>query len=164
MASVELSTAESVRRLMVDEHEELRPLLDELEALAERFEEGGEAAGRILRQRASELYQRFAWHLDGEERHLSPRLRAAGGPGKRLADQLDAEHREQRESCSATSSAAWAPRAPRPSSSHASCRASSSPCASTWSTRSGISSPRASSTTERGPPPGPGLRARGPLQ
>ena len=86
-----------MRRLVIDDHAELRPMLDEIDALADRFEKGDEEIGRVLRQRGFEFYQRFAWHLDREERHLAPRLRAQGGREARLAERLDAEHREQRE-------------------------------------------------------------------
>jgi hemerythrin-like domain-containing protein len=86
-----------VRRTVLEEHEELRRLLDEIEPLVARFEKGDEAAGSPLRERALGLYDRFSAHLELEDRILAPALREAGRQGERHAEHLAHEHREQRE-------------------------------------------------------------------
>jgi hemerythrin-like domain-containing protein len=88
---------EEVRRRILDDHVVLRGLLDEIEPLALEFERGGSAQGERLRDEALRLYERFAAHLDLEDRLLAPALRAAGAEGKRHAERLGHEHREQRE-------------------------------------------------------------------
>lgn len=87
----------AVRQLVLDEHALLRPMLDEIERLADRFEQGDESVGRPLRQLGFDFYKRFSGHLELEEQQLSARLRRLGDRGRRLADRLDHEHREQRE-------------------------------------------------------------------
>jgi hemerythrin-like domain-containing protein len=86
-----------VRKLVIDDHEVLRPMLDEVERLANRFEQGDESVGRTLRQHGFDFYKRFSGHLELEEEHLARRLRTQGERGQRLADRLEHEHREQRE-------------------------------------------------------------------
>jgi Hemerythrin HHE cation binding domain len=91
-----LDTSE-VRQRILDEHEELRGRLGEIEALLAHFEAGHEAAGAELRERGLALFARFAAHIDLEDRSLAPLLRAAGAAGEARADRLAREHREQRE-------------------------------------------------------------------
>ena len=88
-------TAEEVRRCVLAEHQEIRPLLDEIDALAGRFEGGDENVGRTLRDRGFRLYQRLSAHLALEDRILLQRLHATGSEG--LAERLAREHEEQRE-------------------------------------------------------------------
>ena len=97
MTRTETLTAEAVRGLVLGEHAELRPMLQEIEMLAERFETGDESVGRTLRQRGFDFLERFSGHLELEERDLAPRLRRAGDRGRKLAEHLGHEHREQRE-------------------------------------------------------------------
>jgi hemerythrin-like domain-containing protein len=89
--------AEEVRERILQEHAELRGMLDEVHSLAERFEGGDAQVSQTLRERGLRLYERFAAHLDLEDRLLAPALRKAGGPGPERAERLAREHREQRE-------------------------------------------------------------------
>jgi hemerythrin-like domain-containing protein len=86
-----------VRDAVLEEHGELRRLLDEIEPLIARFERGDEAAGPPLREQALGLYERFSAHLEFEDRILAPVLREAGTQGERHAEHLAHEHHEQRE-------------------------------------------------------------------
>ncbi len=97
MTRTEPLTAEAVRGLVLGEHAELRPMLEEIEMLAERFETRDESVGRTLRQRGFDFHKRFSGPLELEERDLAPRLRCAGDRGRKLAEHLGHEHREQRE-------------------------------------------------------------------
>jgi hemerythrin-like domain-containing protein len=90
-------SAAAVRQLVIDDHAELRPMLDEVERLANLFERGDSSTGPILRQHGFEFYKRFSGHLELEEEHLAPKLLSAGERGRTLSDRLDHEHREQRE-------------------------------------------------------------------
>ena len=92
-----LPTADEVRSVVLAEHDEIRPMLDEVEALADRFESGGSELGRTLRERGFYLYQRLGAHLELEERLLATLLRRAGARGAELADRLVREHAEQHE-------------------------------------------------------------------
>jgi iron-sulfur cluster repair protein YtfE (RIC family) len=92
--------AKAVRVQIVGEHEALKELLAEVEALARKFEqlaEGDAAIGRQLHTLGLTLYEKFGMHLENEQGLLEPVLRAAGHSGERLADRLVREHREQRE-------------------------------------------------------------------
>jgi hemerythrin-like domain-containing protein len=86
-----------IRRRILAEHGRLRAMLDVLEPLARRFEQGEESGAKRLREEATALYETFAAHLLHEESTLEPALRAQGGKGERLADRLAHEHHEQRE-------------------------------------------------------------------
>ncbi len=88
--------AAEVRDHVLAQHAELRKRLDEICALANRFESGDASVGANLRQRGLALYERFAEHLDFEEAQLEPLLRARE-VGRRHADHLLREHQEQRE-------------------------------------------------------------------
>lgn len=90
-------SAETVRQRVLEEHAEIRPLLDGVEKLAQRFEHGEEQVGRDLRKRGFGLYERLAAHMDVEEELLLSRLRGAGDRGRQLAERLAREHAEQRE-------------------------------------------------------------------
>ncbi len=87
-------TADAVRGLVLGEHAELRPMLEEIEMLAERFQTGDASVGRTLRQRGFDFLERFSGHLELEERNLAPRLRRAGDRGRKLAKHLGHEQRE----------------------------------------------------------------------
>ncbi len=85
-----------VRSRVMDDHAELRRLLDEVEVMAIRFEQGHAEVAGSLREKGKHLYERLAQHLDLEDRILAPALRAVN-PSGRQADRLAHEHREQRE-------------------------------------------------------------------
>jgi hemerythrin-like domain-containing protein len=89
--------AADIRRSILEEHEQLRRLLGELEPVLEAFEAEESGVGRMLRERGLELYERLARHLDSEQDLVTPALRASGPDGQRRADRLAHEHREQRE-------------------------------------------------------------------
>ena len=89
--------AREVRQKVLDEHTELRGMLDQMRPLVDRFEDGDDGVGSELRERALALYARFESHLDFEDQFLTPALRAGGPDGNRHADHLAHEHREQRE-------------------------------------------------------------------
>jgi hypothetical protein len=97
MTWMEPQTAEAVRGWVLGEHAELRPMLEEIEKLAERFQAGDVSVGPTLRQRGFDFLERFSGHLELEERNLAPRLRRAGDRGRKLAEHLGHEHHEQRE-------------------------------------------------------------------
>ena len=97
MTLTESSTAETVRGWLLGEHAELRPMLEEIEKLAERFQAGDASVSPTLRQRGFAFLARFSGHLELEERNLAPRLRCAGDRGRKLAEHLGHEHHEQRE-------------------------------------------------------------------
>jgi hemerythrin-like domain-containing protein len=97
MSATQVLSGAAVRKLVVDDHDALRPMLDEVERLANLFEQGDASVGRSLRQQGFDFYKRFSGHLELEEQHLGTQLRALGERGQQLADRLDHEHREQRE-------------------------------------------------------------------
>jgi iron-sulfur cluster repair protein YtfE (RIC family) len=93
-------SAIEIRSEIVGQHDELRGLLDEIEALAERFEKSTKDdadIGRALHDRGSVLYEKFGVHVDREQALLEPLLRQSGSEGARLANRLHNEHHEQRE-------------------------------------------------------------------
>jgi len=89
--------AREIRERVLDEHAELRELLADLEALVKQFEPGGAVCVDELRERGLALYAKLAAHLDLEDDLLVAALRAAGEGGEERAEDLAAEHREQRE-------------------------------------------------------------------
>ena len=97
VSRTESMTAETLRGCVLDEHAELRAMLEEIEKLAERFQAGDASVGPTLRKRGFNLLERFSGHLELEERNLVPRLRCAGDRGRKLAEHLGHEHHEQRE-------------------------------------------------------------------
>jgi iron-sulfur cluster repair protein YtfE (RIC family) len=91
---------DEVRREIRAQHEALRELLAEIDALAHEWERAGEGAeelGRRLHERGFALYERFRAHLGSEQELLEPALRRAGESGRKLARRLANEHHEQRE-------------------------------------------------------------------
>lgn len=89
--------ANRVRRRILEEHESLRRLLDDVDRQACRVAGGAEEGVGLLRVLGRQLLRRFSEHLAREDRCLAPALRRAGPAGCERADQLDADHREQRE-------------------------------------------------------------------
>jgi len=86
-----------VRIRILSDHEYLRGLLNELDQLAFRVAQGAEEGVIMLRALGLRLLRRFSEHLAVEDRFLVPALRRAGPAGRARADQLGADHREQRE-------------------------------------------------------------------
>jgi hemerythrin-like domain-containing protein len=86
-----------VRQRILKEHAALRRLLGRVEGLAELYEGGNADVAPELLEQGRALYESLAAHLDVEDTHLAPALRAAGIEGERRAQSLAHEHREQRE-------------------------------------------------------------------
>jgi len=86
-----------LRERILRDHERLRALLDEVDRQA--IQAAGESAEAAdgLRALGLQLLSRFSEHLALEDRVLAPALRRAGVAGRERAEQLDADHREQRE-------------------------------------------------------------------
>jgi hemerythrin-like domain-containing protein len=89
--------ARRVRERILSDHESLRGLLDEVDQQALRVGRDVEDGGGRLRALGLQLLRQFSDHLALEDRLLAPALRRAGPTGRELAEQLDADHREQRE-------------------------------------------------------------------
>jgi hemerythrin-like domain-containing protein len=89
--------ATEIRDRILEQHEELREMLADLETLAKEFQPGGPVAAAPLRERGLALYAKLSDHLDFEDDLLVAALRAVGEGGEERAEDLAAEHREQRE-------------------------------------------------------------------
>ncbi|MCG8589138.1 MAG: hemerythrin domain-containing protein [Proteobacteria bacterium] len=83
-----------VRTRVLQDHEDLRLLLNAVEDLALRARAGGTSVIPQLRERGEALAYRLRDHLALEDEHLVPLVNAERGP--EAVDQLAAEHREQR--------------------------------------------------------------------
>jgi len=86
-----------VRRRVLEDHERIRQLLDEVEGLTRRFESGEQDAGPALVEKGLLLHETFCRHLDLEDDILARALREADAWGEERAARLAREHREQRE-------------------------------------------------------------------
>jgi hemerythrin-like domain-containing protein len=84
-----------IRERILEDHERLRVLLDELDGLSKRFA-AGEEVGLELRDHGVGLFEVFAAHLALEDSRLVPALAGLVGGGPDLADRLAREHAEQR--------------------------------------------------------------------
>jgi len=80
---------------VLEEHAKLREMLDELDGLNKRFEEG-EGVGADLRELGAGLFEVFAAHLVLEDSLLAPLLAERSPDGEEVADRLRREHDEQR--------------------------------------------------------------------
>lgn len=85
-----------VRKRILEEHERLRVLLEELDDAARRLLEGDEALALRLRVLAEALREKFLRHLDLEDEILVPTLREIDPWGPERAKQVSEEHLEQR--------------------------------------------------------------------
>jgi len=83
-----------IRARVLEDHADLRVLLDAVEDLAVRAESGREAAVARLRERGEALAYRLRDHLALEDEQLLPLLRRERGA--EAVEQLNAEHRDQR--------------------------------------------------------------------
>lgn len=84
-----------VRLQILEEHRALRETLAVVEGLCGRLEGGDLEAASLLRDFSRTLYHRFAAHLVLEDHVLLPAIRDIAGDES--AEQLQVEHREQRE-------------------------------------------------------------------
>lgn len=89
--------ASGVRRRILEDHAQLRGLLEEVDREAYRVARGAEEGAGALRALGLRLLGDFGEHLALEDRLLAPALRRAGPAGRERAERLDADHREQRE-------------------------------------------------------------------
>jgi len=83
-----------VRSRVLEDHADLRVLLDAVEDLAVRAQSGRRAAINGLRERGEALAYRLRDHLALEDEHLLPLVHKERGGT--VAEQLSAEHRDQR--------------------------------------------------------------------
>lgn len=88
-------TNEEIRARILEDHEEIRGILDELGRLNRRFAHEADV-GDEIRALGVGLLQVFVAHLSLEDSLLLPLLEAAPGDGSQLAERLDREHGEQR--------------------------------------------------------------------
>jgi hemerythrin-like domain-containing protein len=88
-----------VRSRVLSDHEVLRELLEQLEALAGEISRPEPDRDRVdrLRGEADAFLARLREHMRWEEAYLLPALREADAWGQERADRLIADHREQRE-------------------------------------------------------------------
>jgi hemerythrin-like domain-containing protein len=89
-----------LRARILGDHALLRGKAEVLEALALRILRGDEDLGSALRLKGEEIQDHLVRHMGWEERELLPPLRKSGGA--KVADQISAEHSEQRERISDT--------------------------------------------------------------
>jgi hemerythrin-like domain-containing protein len=89
-------TQADVRRVVLQQHEELRAIAGALSEAAERVIGGDPESLGALRERGFELHGRLIDHLEYEDQLLLPAVRASGEVGVRRVEQLVAEHAEQR--------------------------------------------------------------------
>jgi hemerythrin-like domain-containing protein len=86
-----------VRRRILSDHELIRAAVSELDSIADRILAGEEHLSGRLRERGKHLYLKLCDHLDLEDAILVRALRDVGNVGAQRADDLEVEHREQRE-------------------------------------------------------------------
>lgn len=86
-----------VRRRILSEHEQLRLLIAEVDALAERVHSGDVEQASRLREQGCELHRQLCLHLDLEDAILVRALREVDAWGEARAEELATEHRDQRE-------------------------------------------------------------------
>ena len=85
-----------VRRHVLHDHEILRGMLEELDALIRDTLAGDQNLVGPLRDRGEALLARLSEHMRWEDVHLSEALREADAWGRERAAALEEEHREQR--------------------------------------------------------------------
>lgn len=90
-------TPGEARSRVLAEHATLTEMLDALDERIRLFDAGESSAGAALRAQGLALFEVFAAHISLEDATLVPALRGLGDRGKRLAERLMHEHREQRE-------------------------------------------------------------------
>ena len=85
-----------IRERILDQHRQLRALLDALAEDVARLKAGEDVALQDLKSRASALHESLCRHIDEEEELLLPELEQADGFGPARVAALRAEHAEQR--------------------------------------------------------------------
>lgn len=85
-----------VRERILEEHDQLRRLLIDLDALAAAVLDGKAGLGARLRDKATEIYEVLRAHIDLEDRILAPALRETPGFGELRERRLLEHHAEQR--------------------------------------------------------------------
>ncbi len=86
-----------VRRQILSDHELILATVSEVDTIANRILAGEDQLSRSLRERGKYLYMTLCRHLDLEDAILIDALRDIGSFGTQRADDLQVEHREQRE-------------------------------------------------------------------
>lgn len=89
-------TPSQVRQRILDEHDNLRRLLIDLDALADAVLDGNSGLGARLRDKSTEIYEILRDHIDLEDRILAPALRETPGFGELREQRLLEHHAEQR--------------------------------------------------------------------
>jgi hypothetical protein len=89
--------ADQVRARILADHREIRGILLSIETLAHDALAGHWRQVGPLRLEGEHLLNRLLDHMYWEDVHLAPALRNAGTWGNTQAEQLDADHLEQRE-------------------------------------------------------------------
>lgn len=85
-----------IRLLILAQHEELRVMYAELDALLPRVRAGDADCERTLREHCRRLYQLLLRHIAVEDTLLAPALRETDGFGPVRAEDLLLEHDRQR--------------------------------------------------------------------
>lgn len=88
--------AAAVRKRILEDHQVIRRLLTEVDALARRALAGEDGLEAELREAGERLRERFLAHLALEDAHLVPALRVSDAWGDERAARVEREHREQR--------------------------------------------------------------------
>lgn len=86
-----------IRKCILEQHQELRDLLANVDALAKRAVAGEAGCAAELRQAGRVLLDKLVAHLDLEDRTLVPAVRDTDSWGEERAARLSQEHLEQRE-------------------------------------------------------------------
>ncbi|MEM9194443.1 MAG: hemerythrin domain-containing protein [Myxococcota bacterium] len=91
-----MSCIEDVRRLVLEEHRELRRIICEMDTLAIRALSGDVGALEQARKTATELCDALRNHIDREDAMVVPLLRSRGLHGTSAAQQVTSHHAYQR--------------------------------------------------------------------
>ena len=87
-----------IRQQVLDDHETIRGILLSLEDLSRRVIGGQQGLAGPLRLEGETLLSRLRHHMHWEDVHLRPALlEVPGAWGKERAEELDRDHREQRD-------------------------------------------------------------------
>ncbi len=86
-----------VRRHVLADHVTIRGMLLSVESVAKRVIEEERHLVGVLRLESEGLLAFLREHMRWEDRHLAPALREADSWGSARAEQLESDHREQRE-------------------------------------------------------------------
>jgi acetoin utilization protein AcuB len=91
----------AVRQRILGEHVAIAEMMDRLESLAGKVNDGDRDSVEELRAGVRGLYERLGRHIDLEDRILAPALRDTPGFGELREQQLVSHHDEQRKSIKA---------------------------------------------------------------